>query len=187
VLIGNGGHDGLYAGDGDDELYGGVGDDWMFGGNSNDFLYGGTGNNVMFGGPGTDWIIGGAGNDYIFAGLGDNQHVWGGGGTSGASDWFEFAYTDEADGSTKVTIHDFNGLNDAAPDTLRFEGWNNPEVDPWTFTNHLVDTNGDLQLDSTRCFFTPPSGVASVEVIILGQTFTNDILDFAIVLGAVAE
>ena len=80
-LIGNSGHDLIFANAGDDTLSGGAGDDTLRGGGGNDTISGGSnaspespssGNDLIYGETGNDTIYGGDGNDTIFGGLGDD-------------------------------------------------------------------------------------------------------------------
>ena len=81
TLIGNSGHDLIFANAGDDTLSGGAGDDTLRGGDGNDTISGGSnatpenpgsGNDLIYGEAGNDTIYGGDGNDTIFGGLGDD-------------------------------------------------------------------------------------------------------------------
>ncbi len=73
VLLGNGGHDQLFAGAGNDRVNAGTGNDFAFGGYGNDVLNLGTGNDYAEGGYGDDTVNGGAGDDVIFGDVaGDN-------------------------------------------------------------------------------------------------------------------
>lgn len=62
-LLGEEGHDILFAGGGNDVLFGGAGSDLLLGGAGRDDLYGGDGHDMLSGGTGRDTMAGGSGRD----------------------------------------------------------------------------------------------------------------------------
>ena len=66
-ILGNGGHDTIFAGEGDDMLEGGAGWDWLFGEEGDDTIDGGADDDTLWGGSGDDTFVFQAehGNDTI--------------------------------------------------------------------------------------------------------------------------
>ncbi len=175
-LIGGAGNDTLNGGDDNDTLSGDAGIDTLNGDAGNDTLNGGADNDTLKGDAGSDTLVGGAGKDILKGGA-DN-------------DIFDFNLTTEsAVGLNRDTITDFatgdridvNGI-DANTALLLNQDFSSTFASGGVFTAagqiqfSLIDTDGVGGVDSTLLRFNTNTNLATAEMEILLQNYTDPVV-----------